>query len=86
MNATAIREGAQESNQIALAHSEQGVFLQRVTRIDGVAVEARPGAAACGASGCRSSRDLVHVHIAEWGSRVLCIGHARDVLQREGRE
>jgi hypothetical protein len=51
--------------------------------LPGVEVEDAEDAAACGASGCRRTEDLVRGRVQEYGQRVLCSEHLAELIKRE---
>lgn len=54
-----------------------------VLPLDGVELDAAPGADVCGAAGCRETARLVRAAIEGFGQRVLCADHAARLIRRE---
>mgnify|MGYP006273368013 CR=1 FL=1 len=63
--------------------SETSDVLPDLATITGVDLEPAPDAAACGASGCRETAQLLRGVIQEVGQRVLCADHMADLIRRE---
>lgn len=61
------------------------VLDQLDTDVEAGRIDVRPAfdAEVCGALGCRKSDSLLKASIVNFGTRVLCLGHLDDLLQRE---
>lgn len=62
---------------------ESNEYLPNLGALAGVDLEPAPRAAACGATGCRETAQLVRGVIEGFGQRVLCADHMADLIRQE---
>jgi hypothetical protein len=63
--------------------TESSDFLPDLAALTGVDLEPAPDAAACGATGCRETAQLIRGVVEGFGQRVLCADHMADLIRRE---